>query len=912
MVDCIIILTSKMLFVSSVSMCLMLIQLRSDIALAKETSFIASFQPELLDGPASASNDVWFEYKNKINPSKEFTICHWIKINLFNFKYSACLWSYCTQKNEGDKMKCLRLCINGVVSTVNREVILLGQIASNQGTKYSSSIVKESVHRTWTHICWSFSSVTGESRFYHNGDLIRKETLNVDDMETAIMDANDMHDAAFVFGQEPDAMRGAYDPNEAYLGKLAELNIWDNLVANADIMKMATCKTIIKGNNLAWEKSNLILHNVTLSDVSGLAIFCEKEQRYVIFPEKLRYPEAKEVCKTHGGWLALPKSEEENQRMIEIVFEHKESCIDSEGEGNAIWIGAKKTKHKWYELTHTDAIGQVLNYTNVVRAGSTPTSDCSYLDNNGVWLDASYVCKKVSLCTICVITGQPVLTLKGGCTLGEIDWNYYISTDKTNKINKYEGYKRTNIQYFENTTSWNITSKSMTPQSYVAEFVPLESSSLKYPVGRNTWLLTELPCGVDEEMKEMTLSSCNFPTTFTCDSGHCIDINKRCNEQKDCLDDSDEKDCSIVDIPLSYNQANKPKSANIDTPLQVNIQTIIDNIDSIDTVNMIVTITMEIRLAWKDQRLIFSNPELNKSNVIPSKTSQNLWSPLQDLKHENAIIGEIIHEDSNTLELLSNTPEDLDPQEPVENRLFLGSTNSLIMTQRMKVKYNCIFNVKKFPFDGENCRLIMKITQRKQNTITFMDNTNITYKGLVNVGQFSVGSMWTEINNTKEFTKYIIIIPMNRISTNQLLTAFIPTFILWLYGYSTLFIDPNCHIDRFMGAGTALLVVATLLNAINSDLPKTPYMKYIDLWFIWHVVSIFLMISYHIILGRLQKYFEIPNEQDDVVPFKASDYMKQMKTKAKKKISLIDGNFILVFPIMNSIFYSVYFYLTLN
>ena len=69
-------------------------------------------------------------------------------------------------------------------------------------------------------------------------------------------------------------------------------------------------------------------------------------------------------------------------------------------------------------------------------------------------------------------------------------------------------------------------------------------------------------------------------------------------------------------------------------------------------------------------------------------------------------------------------------------------------------------------------------------------------------------------------------------------------------------------------------------------------MKYIDLWFIWHVVSIFLMISYHIILGRLQKYFEIPNEQDDVVPFKASDYTEQMKTKAKKKISLIEGNYL--------------------
>ena len=878
---------------------------------SSEQTFIASFQPDL-EGPDSAANDVWFEYKNKIAPSKEFTICHWIKVKFFNFKYAACLWSYCTEKNEGDKMKCIRLCINGVLTTANREVILLGQIASNKGTKYASSVIKESIHRTWSHICWSFSSVNGENRFYLNGKLIGQETLNVDGMETAIIDFLDVHDAAFVFGQEPDAMRGAYDPNEAYLGDLAELNIWNKQLTLSDILDMASCKTGSNGNILAWEKSNLILHNVTISEPLSIGKFCEQEQQYVVFPEKLRYPEAKEVCKTHGGWLALPKSEEENQKLIEIVYEHKESCIDTDEEANAVWIGAKKTKHKWYALKDTEEIGQVLNYTNVKRAGSTPTSDCSYLDKDGVWLDASYVCKKVSLCTVCVIMGQPVLTLKGICNLGEIDWNYYISTDDNYKINMYEGYKRTNIQYFDSSKSWNITSKSLTPQSYVAEFVPSESSALKYPIGRQTWLITELPCGIDEELNSMTLSTCNFPTQFTCNSGHCIDINKRCNEQKDCLDGSDEKACSIVDIPLSYNQAKKPKSSISDAPLNVGIQATIDNIDSIDTVNMIVTITMEIRLTWKDQRLKFFNPELNKSNIIPLQISQGLWTPLQDLKHENAIIGEIIHEDGNTLELSSNLPEDLDPQEPIENRLFKGSTNSLVLTQRMKVKYNCIFNVKKFPFDGENCRLIMKIAQRKENSITFVDNGNITYLGLVSVGQFSVGKMITTIFNSREATKYVIIIPMNRISTNQLLTAFIPTFILWLYGYSTLFIDPDCHIDRFMGAGTALLVVATLLNAINSDLPKTPYMKYIDLWFIWHVVSIFLMISYHIILGRLKKYFEVPDDQDDVVPFDRSDYKEQLKTKAKRKISLIDGNFILVFPILNSIFYSVYFYLTLN
>ena len=218
-----------------------------------------------------------------------------------------------------------------------------------------------------------------------------------------------MYDTSFIFGQEPDAMRGAYDPNEAYLGDLSELNIWGYKLQESDIMNMATCKTGTNGNILAWEKPNLILYNVTLSDVSDLSDFCEKERKYVIFPNKLRYPEAKDICKTHGGWLALPKSEEENQRLIDIVYKHSESCIEPDGEGNAVWIGAKKTKHKWYELKESGEIGQILNYTKIFRSGPTPTSDFSYLKDNGAWLDASYVCKKVSLCTICVITDQPVL-----------------------------------------------------------------------------------------------------------------------------------------------------------------------------------------------------------------------------------------------------------------------------------------------------------------------------------------------------------------------------------------------------------------------------------------------------------------------------------------------------------------------
>ena len=107
------------------------------------------------------------------------------------------------------------------------------------------------------------------------------------------------------------------------------------------------------------------------------------------------------------------------------------------------------------------------------------------------------------------------------------------------------------------------------------------------------------------------------------------------------------------------------------------------------------------------------------------------------------------------------------------------------------------------------------------------------------------------INNQNCSSRLQIVIPVARIPTNQLLSTFFPTGILWLFGYSTLFIDTSDTSDRFMGAGTALLVIATLLNSINGDLPKTSYLKLIDLWFLWHITNVFGMIIsvfWHIVL----------------------------------------------------------------
>ena len=154
-----------------------------------EKSFVAFFQPEI-DGPLSASNDVWIEFTNKIQESKEFTVCHWINIKFHNFKYAACLWSYCTIQNPKDTMKCLRICMDGDKRSMNRYLNILAHIPSTDATLYPSVLAVPFKHRTWNHLCWTFSAINFESKFYHNGILLRKEVINTDGVEVALTDSS--------------------------------------------------------------------------------------------------------------------------------------------------------------------------------------------------------------------------------------------------------------------------------------------------------------------------------------------------------------------------------------------------------------------------------------------------------------------------------------------------------------------------------------------------------------------------------------------------------------------------------------------------------------------------------------------------------------------------------------------------
>ena len=432
----------------------------------------------------------------------------------------------------------------------------------------------------------------------------------------------------------------------------------------------------------------------------------------------------------------------------------------------------------------------------------------------------------------------------------------------------------------------------------------------KYPIGRMKWRLKESACGVNHSEHSLAISLCNFPLEYTCDSGECIDIKKRCDGKKDCNDGSDELICSLTSIPSLYDNAAAPEPKGNDRVMSIHIDTRVIRIDSIDTINMVVVLTIDISLTWNDGRLLFFNPTFDQDNIISDHKSSQLWTPMRILIHENAITGDVSY-DGREIKIHPKVPEPLDVSRAMENVVYNGSYNPLELVQRMKIKYDCGFHVTKFPFDDQNCSFIMKINHQRMTSIQFVSTRTTVYEGQRIVDQFSIGEICSSTNNTGKSARYTINIHMIRNFTNQLLNIFIPTLILWLFGYSTLFIDVADFSDRFIGAGTSLLVIATLFDAISKDLPKTSYMKLIDLWFLWHNFTILAIIFCHIILNRLHVYLE-NREKNEVMLFERIRWMPSIRLDGMKTMRQMNDIVIMMFPIFNGLFYSLYFHFTLN
>ena len=855
-------------------------------------SFIVSLQSD-----NAWSTDHWMTYNKKIvGVEKEFTVCHWEKLRYVSTDLNT-VWSYCYEKIESKShLYCWTFYhrINSHSAGRNVDLFTISEIWS---------IHAESLpyrHRQWNHICFSYSSIRKIGKLYYNGQLVKEDTEgNFTDFESG----NSVSRSSFLIGQEPDIFEGGYDPTQLFNGEVSEVNMWNKTLKDDEVKGLADCSVVLRGNIIAWEELNFIVNKAKVVKLKDHMLFCKKRKDLVIFPYKQTFKKAKSLCDVHGGTIAVPLSNQEEKEIFDIVKTHEKSCLvpsKPAQEGKAVWLGIEKQNRKWYVSNESNQL-ELVNYTNwdPTRCTTNDCGDandgCPYLQTDrywafGLWLEA---CSNIELCVICSFVEIPVFTLKGQCSRS-LDWNYYFTINGTNQITGYDGYKTSKME--EHYGKWTFH-----------DFDVSAYGNFDHPIGRKEWNYVDHSCEIKSAIKtSLTLSRCTFGEEFTCNSGQCIDMHSRCNSIYDCNDGSDEEKCDLVEIPTFYNKINPPlvfkeNGQPVELPTRIDIV----SVDVIDALNMLVGITFEIKVKWIDSRLTYQNLDSKGKNLISIEAAERLWLPCDNIRHDNAILGEVITDYQRKVEV-TNLTEGMsrNPMKSFEDYIYKGSKAEMAMQQRFKIKYGCIFDLTRFPFDEHRCNFTMKLDIKKGNSIIFTkDMPSVFYHGPETVGQFRISNISSIIENDLQNTRYIFSLNIKRHVMNQFVSTFLPTAMVWSLAYCTLFIDIENFSDRFIGTVTGLLVLVSLLASVNNDLPKTSYLKFIDSWFLWYITNILIMIFFHIFLNQMNN--KEVKERRIIID------VNQKRAKSNQTLrSTVNNVAIIIFPTITFIFVVIYFTLT--
>ena len=871
-------------------------------------SFIVSFQSS-----ETISVEEWAEYIGNMPQLNDITVCHWNKVNYFSDDVST-LWSYCTQKTSNDKMRCIQMEYKAILSRAYRHVKLDMWIFND--------IIPVEIfpfrHRTWNHCCWSYSSKNHQHSIHVNGRIVAKKTILPTSNKTVWEGSNNVEGHAFIIGQEPDEIKGKYSLDQLFKGSIAELNIWDTILSEDMIMKLSTCQSFLKGSVKAWHLDDLRINKALVIKEKDISLVCKPSKMLVMFPKRQPFDIAKSLCSVHGGKIHTPSSAEENEEAVYILEKHRADCTDTittdnRNLGKSIWLGIRRRNSIWEDVTYNIQIGATLNYSNWAIPNYGDNIEWSYIQSNGRWKYSSEK-DSIELCTLCLLPRVPIFTLKGICKQSGIYFNYYLKINEKNEIGYYEAYKTS-------LPTENIRLVNKTWQSVGNRFsISLDSVATKtqYPIGRVMWNISDSNCGLNER-KFLSFSHCEFGQEFTCRSGNCISIEKRCNNVKECEDNSDEIDCLTIDVPSTYRKVEPPRTHDM-SPEQyfpIETQIILRSIDEINSLGMSMELTLDINMEWTDGRLTYTNLLENTRNRVDSSIVKRLWIPLDYIVHDNAMTGMIRTEELSRVLSVKRLARPLPPSlfDHHENRQFCGYANKLEVTQRFRIKYKCNFEMLKFPFDRQHCKFEMYLKLKSNMTLSFQNKGRhgVIYDGPQFVDQFRVSQISSFTGKDNETTWFTYHVQIDRNYMSQVIATFFPSCLLWLLSYFSLFINPYNFNNRFMGSVTVLLVIVSLRGSIASDLPKTSYFKYIDLWFLWYITNIFFIIAYHILVDNVSSETrltivtsQIMSQGNRPKDYDEEDTLIKYSTKAR-----VNRYAIILFPLITVFFNIIYFTLTI-
>ena len=471
-------------------------------------------------------------------------------------------------------------------------------------------------------------------------------------------------------------------------------------------------------------------------------------------------------------------------------------------------------------------------------------------------------------CFMCQFTSFPRLKIRGLCKQKKMDTFYTLLYDKEKQIPYYKGYQTTIIKLEENLDTkggkkfWQILEAENDNSSVIGftEMIP-DGSSLA--TGLKIWTFPKPICGEEEQML-LELSTCN-DEEFTCKSdGECVAMKNRCDKYPNCADFSDEENCETVIIDSSYVKDFAPLESFNETAYkrtEVYVKVDLMSIMEISEVDEIMETQFSLTLTWSDFRLTFHNlKETTSMNTLTARDKLSIWVP--KLVFVNTKDMEATQNDDICfIEIEKKSMATFSSFEEKENtHIFNGRENTFSMKRVYSVKWICNYKIQWFPFDTQTCTMEFRPEGNSDANIKLLVDS-LTYGGPQDLTQYFIRNQSMIFRDNDE--SIVVTVILGRRLVGNMLTVFLPTLIMVIMSQATNYFKPFFFETVIQVNLTIILVLTTMFLAISQNLPKTSYVKMLDLWFILVLLVPFVYVLIHTYMDSLRDYKGKKEDDED-------------------------------------------------
>ena len=305
-------------------------------------------------------------------------------------------------------------------------------------------------------------------------------------------------------------------------------------------------------------------------------------------------------------------------------------------------------------------------------------------------------------------TEHPFLSLRGLCKDSYLDQIYLPQNSPINGETTFYGTIGTYVGFQKDKNQWKMNETLVHNITAVSKEI-----SGRFMLGKQNWTVE----GDSKKCNEgkpynitLKLTGCK-EDEFTCDDGQCVKIEKRCNQQYNCRDKSDEINCKILSLDHGYNKRVSPilsKGFGSDavTSVSVRISMTLLKVVAIEEADHTNRLQFQITLEWKENRVTYHNLKKQIYMNALSETDINmLWLPLVVFtntdQQESTRLGENWEWKSKVSVRREGEYERSGFEMLDETELFRGEENSLVMVQSYTHAFQCVYQLEKYPFDTQ-------------------------------------------------------------------------------------------------------------------------------------------------------------------------------------------------------------------